>query len=146
MSCRENLIGKKCNLLLKGSRLCYKILLYQKEFICFSHFILSLLLECTGFFDDSFHVRVFGSQSLVLLMQVSELSLTVLVSNLKRGVARNTSFLRQLLVLLIKLGPFIFSLSKFGLRLIKLLNQFSIFFFIFLILSLNVLELLSCVG
>ena len=88
---------------------------------------------------------MFCSQSLVIFVQVRELSLTVLVSNLERCVAGNTSLLRQLLVLLVQSGSLIFTLSKLGLRFHEFLSKIGHLLFVAFVLCLNVLHLLSCV-
>lgn len=96
-------------------------------------------------FDFRAHFCVFRSQSLVLLVQVRELGLTIFVRDFERGVTSNTSLLRQLLVLFVKLGSLVFLLSKLCLSFIKLVVQSNKFQLVALVLSLNVLHLFTSV-
>jgi len=89
---------------------------------------------------------VLRSQSLVLLVQVSELGFAIFVSNFEGGVASNTSLLRQLLVLFVELGPLVFLLSELCLSFVKLVVQSHEFQLVAIVLSLNVLHLFTSVG
>ena len=87
-----------------------------------------------------------GGKLLVLVVEAGELLLAVLVGDLERGVASNTSLLRQLLVLLVELGTVVLGLGKLGLGLLKLLVEVGQLLLVAIVLSLNELELLASVG
>ena len=109
-----------------------------------SHLKLSLLLDLAGFLNDTAKLCVRLSQTLILVVQVGELGLAILVGYFEGSVSGDTCLLRQFLVLFLELGAIILSLSELGLCLIKFVVQIKKLNIILLVLSFDILHLLTC--
>lgn len=83
------------------------------------------------------------SQFLILFLELLFLGHAVLVCNLKRLVSSDARLLGQLLVHLVELGALVLGLGELSLSLVQFLVQLLEFIFVPLVLSFNVLHLLT---
>ena len=102
------------------------------------------MLDLAGFLNDTAKLCVRLSQTLILVVQVGELGLAILVGYFEGSVSGDTCLLRQFLVLFLELGTIILSLSELGLCLIKFVVQIKKLNIILLVLSFDILHLLTC--
>lgn len=112
----------------------------------FSHLELSLLFDLPSLLDNPTQLSMLLRQHLILLVQRRELSLTLLECVFQRAISSNACLLRQLLVLLVELGPLVLLLRQLSLCLAKLFIDLSQFIFVLFVLCLDVLHLLASMG